>query len=100
MIVRRDRIGWRAMNVNVQRTSEYFRGTVREYDLVAGFGYILPDDPQGTDKLLLVHSKSLRTRSSSLQAGDRVLFRIESVPTGMLATDVHPEHVEDDVTEA
>lgn len=88
------------MNANDQWTSEYFRGTIREYDLGAGFGYILPDDRHGTDKLLLVHSKSLRTPNSSLQAGDRVLFRIESVPTGMLATDVHPEHVEDDVSEA
>jgi cold shock CspA family protein/tetratricopeptide (TPR) repeat protein len=88
------------MNANGQRTSEYFRGTIREYDQAAGFGFIQPDESQGLDKLLLVHSKSLRSRNTSLEVGDRVLFMTELVPTGILATDVHPELVEDETTQA
>src|SRR5438445_440479 len=71
--------------------ADYYRGTVDTYDDRAGYGYIHPDEGAiGTDRLL-VHRRSLRDPTDLLRKDDRVLFRIETVPRGLLATDVHLE---------
>jgi cold shock CspA family protein len=72
---------------------EYQSGTVEMYDDRAGYGYVTPDASQDASERLLVHRKSLRNNAALLQAGDRVIFRVEQVPRGKLATDVHPEEV-------
>ncbi|MBN1345361.1 MAG: cold shock domain-containing protein [Phycisphaerae bacterium] len=74
-----------------EEATGFHRGTVETYDPRQGYGYIEPNEEALTPQLLLVHSRSLRDRTSPLSAGQRVLFRIESVPRGLLAADVHPE---------
>lgn len=86
------------MVVDNRNQSEYFRGTIHSYTPSSGFGFIEPDEGQGIDKLLLVHSKSLRRPAQSVEPGDRVLFMTRQVLTGLLATDVHAEAVEEDST--
>ena len=71
-------------------TPQYFSGTVETYDEKNGFGYIRPDEEWGQE-FLLVHRNSLRTGVEALSIGQRVLFKKESVPRGILASDVHPE---------
>lgn len=72
---------------------DYQRGTVTSYNRQADYGYIRPDDPATTAELLLVHRRSIRNPVDGLQPGDRVIFRTETVPRGILAADVHPEAV-------
>ncbi len=74
-----------------QSNQEYFRGTIRSYNLSAGYGYIEPDENQGMSALLLVHSKSWRKLTEASVPGERVLFKTRQVQTGLLAVDVHPE---------
>lgn len=73
----------------------YYRGTVEEYDDRGGYGSIRPETGQPLEGFLLVHRKSLRRRDTALRPGDRVLFTIEHLDRGLLATDVHPERVAD-----
>lgn len=88
------------MTMNVaDRADEYFRGAVHGYNSASGFGFIQPDPDQGLDKLLLLHSKSLRKPEDSLEAGDRVLFSTRRIAAGVLATDVHSEVVEEGTAE-
>lgn len=86
------------MNV-ADRADEYFRGAVHSYNSTSGLGFIEPDPDQGLDKLLLLHSKSLRRPEDSLEAGDRVLFSTRRIAAGALATDVHSEVVEENTSE-
>lgn len=69
----------------------YYRGVVTEFDDWGGYGSIKaePDDNLPTSDLLLVHRRSLRSRSTILRSGDRVCFTVEVVPSGLLATDVY-----------
>jgi cold shock CspA family protein len=83
----------------VDRTAEYFRGAVHSYSAGSGFGFIQPDPDQGFDKLILLHAKSLRRPSDSLEAGDRVLFSTCRISAGVLATDVHSEAVNEGIAE-
>jgi cold shock CspA family protein len=69
----------------------YKSGSVESYDDRSGYGFILPDEPEGDAIRLLVHRKSLRTTSMQLEQGERVLFKTELVARGVLATDVHLE---------
>lgn len=66
-------------------------GIVESYDDRSGYGYIRPDrsDSLGEPRLYLVHRHSLRSRTSILERGDRVIFSTTTVPTGILAMDVH-----------
>ncbi|MGA9624192.1 MAG: cold shock domain-containing protein, partial [Bryobacteraceae bacterium] len=84
------------MAANDRGQSEYFRGTIHSYNQTSGSGFIELDENQGTNKLLLVHSKCLRRPSQSLEPGDRVLFMTRQVANGLVATDVHSEVVEDE----
>ncbi|MEO8662183.1 MAG: cold shock domain-containing protein [Bryobacteraceae bacterium] len=86
------------MNTTDQ-AEEYFRGAVQSYSSTSGFGFIQPDPDQGFDKLLLLHSKSLRRPEDSLEGGDRVLFSTCRIAAGVLATDVHAELVEEGIAE-
>lgn len=70
--------------------SEFQHGTVAEYDDRSGFGFILPDDSDANEQLM-VHRKSLRSRGIMLEIGDRVIYRTEEVPRGTVAIDVHSE---------
>lgn len=70
---------------------DYHRGVVKSFNRHAGYGYIHPDDAATTAELLLVHSGSLRNSAAGVQVGSRVLFRVEAVPRGLLAADVHLE---------
>lgn len=67
---------------------EYQRGIVESYNDKAGYGYVIPDDPQEDGQRLLVHRRSLRDPSTQIEAGDRIVYRVEVVPRGLLATDV------------
>ena len=72
--------------------ADYLRGSVKSFDKSAGYGYIRPDDDQeSSGELLLVHRKSLREGITTLQIGDRVLFKPQAIPRGTLAADVHLE---------
>lgn len=75
---------------------EYKRGTVESYDDRAGYGYVVPDEPTQTGQRLLVHRQSMRRKDLLLEAGDRVIYRAEIVPRGVLATDVHLENAKMD----
>jgi tetratricopeptide (TPR) repeat protein/AAA+ ATPase superfamily predicted ATPase len=77
-----------------------FTGTVARFDDRAGYGYIMADKAQdiSAETLLLVHRRSLRDRTIQLKAGDRVQFSTDHVPTGILATDVHPQSTQDEPT--
>ncbi|CAI8992323.1 TPR_REGION domain-containing protein [Pseudomonas sp. IT-P74] len=70
---------------------EYSSGVVISYDDKAGYGYISPDDGDIQGEKLLVHRKSIRDSGSLLSSGDRVVFKVSSVPRGLLAIDVHDE---------
>lgn len=70
---------------------EYKRGTIDTYDGRGGYGYVTPDETAEGSQRLLVHCRSLRTPSTTLQRGDRVVYREETVPRGLLAVDVYPE---------
>ena len=88
------------MTTNIaDRSAEYFRGAVHSYKPASGFGFIQADPDQGLDKLLLLHSKSLRRPGDSLESGDRVLFSTCRIAAGVLATDVHPETVDEGIVE-
>jgi cold shock CspA family protein len=75
--------------------SIYKSGSVETYDDRAGYGYIVPDAPEDSAPRLLVHRRSLRTPTLLLVPGERVLFRTEVVPRGLLAADVHLETPDD-----
>lgn len=67
---------------------EYQRGVVESFNERAGYGYVIPDEPAQGDQRLLIHSRSLRHTSTQIEAGDRVVYKIEQVPRGLLAADV------------
>ena len=81
---------------------EYRRGVVETYDDRAGYGYIRSDEPETPGERLLVHRRSLRSRDTLLEVGERVLYQIESVARGLLATDVHADSpaMQEDTTDA
>jgi cold shock CspA family protein/tetratricopeptide (TPR) repeat protein len=76
-------------------TTKYFRGKVQQYDNKTGRGLIRPDEGQDIFGQLMLRSKSLRDPVMQLEANDRVLFSIEIVDRGILATDVHYEMVQE-----
>lgn len=82
-------------------SASYYRGVVEEFRDRSGYGYIKAEsDPSlPTDDLLLVHRRSLRTRSDVLRRGDRVCFTVNIVPTGFLATDVYLDPVQEQEAE-
>jgi tetratricopeptide (TPR) repeat protein len=67
-------------------------GTVTRFNDSAGYGYIAADPGQdvSSTNLLLVHRHSLKDRTTHLKRGDKVQFRTELVPAGILATEVQP----------
>lgn len=67
---------------------EYRRGMVESFNERAGYGYVVPDGPDGSTDRLLVHNRSLRNPATQIQVGDRIIFKIEQVPRGLLAADV------------
>jgi len=67
---------------------EYLRGIVESYNEKAGYGYVIPDEPKEDGQQLLVHRRSLRDASVQIEAGDRIVYRVEVVPRGLLAIDV------------
>ncbi len=77
-------------NVN----SNYQSGSVEQFDERMGFGYIRPDEPETESERLLVHRRSLRIPGLPLAQGDRVVFKREVIPRGVLAADVHFEEVD------
>src|ERR1035441_1851973 len=96
----RQRQGASWMTTNIaDRSAEYFRGAVHSYNPASGFGFIQADPDQGLDKVLLLHSKSLRRPGDSLESGDRVLFSTCRIAAGVLATEVHPETVDEGIVE-
>ena len=74
---------------------KYFRGRIKQYDSKRGRGLIWPDDGQDIVGQLMLRRKSLRDPNDEIDTDDRVLFSMEVVDRGILATDVHPERVED-----
>jgi cold shock CspA family protein len=78
-----------------ENTAEYYRGTVDGYRDREGYGFIAPDPDQSINGLLLFHRTSLRSRTTRLRRGDRVLFCVTDLQQGGSASDVHPEFVED-----
>jgi cold shock CspA family protein len=77
-------------------SKNFHRGYVESFNQRAGYGYVVPDESTDENQRLLIHSKSLRHQATLIEAGDRVVYRIESVPRGLLAADVVLES-EDDV---
>ena len=69
---------------------EFKHGTIDGYDDRSGLGFILPDETNVNERLML-HRKSLRHREILLQVGDRVIYRTEFQPRGLVAIDVHSE---------
>ena len=67
---------------------EYQRGVVESYNDKAGYGYVVPDEPTEDGQRLLVHRRSLRDPSIQIETGDRIVYRVEAVPRGLLAIDV------------
>lgn len=78
----------------------YQSGTVEQYDDRMGYGYIEPDELDKEGERLLVHRQSLRIPGTPLTPGDRVIFKIEVVPRGLLAADVHFELSDPDTEDA
>ncbi|WP_119072064.1 cold shock domain-containing protein [Aggregatilinea lenta] len=75
-----------------QEHVQYLRGTVQSYDDKSGYGYVLPDNNEEIDSTtVFFHWKSLRHQGDMMRDGDRVLFLAKSVPTGLMAVDVHHE---------
>lgn len=68
--------------------TQFQRGVVETYNERAGYGYVAPDEPTEDGQRLLIHSRSLRDPTAEVHAGDRVVYRTELVPRGILATDV------------
>lgn len=79
--------------------NDYQSGSVDQYDDRMGYGYITPDEPDSEGERLLVHRRSLRIPGVPLSPGDRVIFKSEVVPRGLLAADVHFELVDPDSDE-
>ena len=77
----------------------YANGVVESFNDRSGYGYIRSGAGEQSE-ILLVHRFSLRDRTSCPRAGDTVRFKIEQVPSGSLATDVHPapEEPDDELT--
>ena len=63
-------------------------GTVKFYDPVRGFGFVVPD--AGGREVFVHASVLLRSGLADLQQGQRVLVRAESVPRGLHATEIEP----------
>lgn len=64
------------------------QGTVKFYDPVRGFGFIVPD---GGGREVFVHSSVLlRSGVSDLQPGQRVSIQTEDAPRGLQATEIKP----------
>jgi cold shock CspA family protein len=78
-----------------ESAAEYYRGTVDDYHDREGYGYIRPDPDESINGLLLFHRTSLRSLTTQLRRGDRVLFSVTGVEQGGSARDVHPESVEE-----
>ncbi|ACV35724.1 cold shock domain-containing protein [Accumulibacter sp.] len=79
--------------------NEYLSGSVDQYDDRMGYGYIKPDEPGSEEERFLVHRRSLRIPGLPLSRGDRVIFKLEVVPRGLLAADVHFELLDPDSDE-
>ena len=63
-------------------------GTVKFYDPIRGFGFVVPDDG---GREVFVHSSVLqRSGMADLAPGQRVFVRAESVPRGLQARDIEP----------
>ena len=65
-----------------------YTGKVESWDKRAGFGYIIPHAAELSNRLLLFHCRSVRKLGTVLQKGDRVRFKTENIPRGILAIDV------------
>ena len=63
-------------------------GTVKFYDPVRGFGFVVPDD--GGREVFVHASVLLRSGMADLMQGQRVFVRAESVPRGLQATEIEP----------
>ncbi|MDE0149989.1 MAG: cold shock domain-containing protein [Rhodospirillaceae bacterium] len=63
-------------------------GTVKFYDPIRGFGFVVPDD--GGREVFVHASVLLRSGLADLQQGQRVFVRAESVPRGLQATEIEP----------
>lgn len=63
-------------------------GTVKFYDPIRGFGFVVPDD--GGREVFVHASALLRSGLADLQQGQRVFVRAESVPRGLQATEIEP----------
>ena len=63
-------------------------GTVKFYDPVRGFGFVVPD--AGGREVFVHASVPLRAGMADLLHGQRVLVRAESVPRGLQATEIEP----------
>lgn len=81
--------------MNNQTATQYFRGGIKQYDSERGRGVIWPDEGQDIVGQLLLRRKSLRDSNVELNLNDRVIFSIEVTSRGVLATDVHPERVDE-----
>ncbi|MCY4231432.1 MAG: cold-shock protein [Alphaproteobacteria bacterium] len=63
-------------------------GTVKFYDPIRGFGFVVPDEGE---REVFVHSSALmRSGMVDLTPGQRVLVRAETVPRGLQARDIEP----------
>ncbi len=72
-------------------TLKYYSGVISTYNASVGFGYIEPEDEEIKGERLLVNHQGLRDRLWTPRPHDRVLFRMDRFPRGLLATDVHLE---------
>ena len=62
--------------------------TVKFFDPARGFGFVVPDC---VGREVFVHASVLfRSGLTDLQPGQRVFVRAESVPRGLLATEIEP----------
>ena len=63
-------------------------GTVKFFDPVRGFGFVVPDD--GGREVYACSSVLFRSGMTDLAPGQRVFVRAESVSRGLQATDIEP----------
>eukprot|EP00612_Vaucheria_litorea_P000817 CAMPEP_0171451600 /NCGR_PEP_ID=MMETSP0945-20130129/43_1 /TAXON_ID=109269 /ORGANISM="Vaucheria litorea, Strain CCMP2940" /LENGTH=108 /DNA_ID=CAMNT_0011976099 /DNA_START=95 /DNA_END=421 /DNA_ORIENTATION=- len=67
-------------------------GMVKWFDEKKGFGFVTPDDAEGT-KDVFVHFSAIRTNQpfKTLKDGERVRFTVEETSRGPQAYEVWPE---------
>lgn len=63
------------------------RGTVKWFDEVKGFGFIISDIG---NKEYFVHNSNVNSMSKTLEKGERVEFEIGEGPKGAVAKNVSP----------